>query len=100
MGNTESCGYGVLNLSTVNLNVGFSMGATHYYENSLKYGEVCYRWPGAVFYSIYAYGDTGKNRITDNQCANEILAIAVPSLLAAAAVAGAVVALIYCPSVF
>ena len=36
------------------INVGLSMGMTHYFENGVKKGEIVYRWPGAVHYTVYA----------------------------------------------
>ena len=32
------------------INVGMSMIATHYFENGIKKGEIFYKWPGAVMY--------------------------------------------------
>ena len=54
MGQSQSCGFGVLNLSNwEEINVGLSMGRTHYYENSVKKGTIFYRWPGAVWYTVF-----------------------------------------------
>ena len=66
MGNSRSCGFGVLNDSNFSeINVGLSMGFTHYYENEVKKGKIFYRWPGAVFYTVYAYArdENGVNDI-------------------------------------
>ena len=55
MGSSHSCGFGVLNNSNFSeINVGLSMGPTHYFENGIKQGEIFYCWPGAVFYTVYA----------------------------------------------
>ena len=56
MGNTDSCGIGVINRSTLReINIGLSMCATHNFENGVEHGEIFYRWPGAVFYTVYAF---------------------------------------------
>lgn len=75
MGNTQTCGFGVLNESHMKeLNIGLSMAGTHYYENAVSDGRVFYRWPGAVHYTVYAMArdPEGKNDITDGQCAKQI----------------------------
>lgn len=76
MGATQSCGFGVLNKSTIpEINIGLSMQATHYYENGVKENEIFYRWPGAVWYTVYAYArdPSGKNDITNGQVAKEVV---------------------------
>lgn len=86
MGNTQTCGFGVLNKSHVpELNIGLSMAGTHYYENSVKEGEIFYRWPGAVHYTVYAFvrSPDGKNDITNSTCAKEISGVAITSVVAA-----------------
>ena len=76
MGATQSCGFGVLNKSTIpEINIGLSMQATHYYENGVKENEIFYRWPGAVWYTVYAYArdPSGKNDITNGQVVKEVV---------------------------
>ncbi|KAJ8049385.1 hypothetical protein HOLleu_02116 [Holothuria leucospilota] len=53
MGN-ETSGFAVLNLSSYTVHFGLSMAATHYHENNVKHGEIFYRWPGAVHYTVSA----------------------------------------------
>lgn len=75
MGNTQTCGFGVLNKSNIKqINVGLSMAATHKFENGIKPGEIFYRWPGAVHYTVYAYArqPDGSNDITEGQVAKEV----------------------------
>ena len=69
-------GFGVLNDSNMEINIGLSMAATHYYENSVCKGEIFYRQPGAVHYTVYAFVRMpgGENDITPGQCAKEIAA--------------------------
>ena len=56
MGSSQSCGIGVLNLSNwEEINIGLSMGKTHYYENGVKKGCIFYRWPGAVWHTVYVH---------------------------------------------
>lgn len=67
MGNTQNCGFGVLNNSTLQeINVGLSMGVTHRFENGIKHGQIFYRWPGAVHYTVFAFARKfdGTNDIT------------------------------------
>ena len=42
---------------------------THYFENSVKRGSIFYRWPGAVFYTVYGYPrkPDGSNDMTYSQ---------------------------------
>lgn len=54
MGNKVSCGIGVLNETDFRVMVGMSMIITHYYENYLESGEIFYRWPGTVWYTVFA----------------------------------------------
>ncbi|PIK42163.1 hypothetical protein BSL78_20999 [Apostichopus japonicus] len=68
MGN-ETSGFAVLNLSSYTLHMGLSMAATHYYENNVNHGEIFYRWPGAVHYTVYAQT---APEISDDICAKEI----------------------------
>ena len=75
MGNTQTCGFGVLNKSDMEeINVGLSMSATHKFENGIKPGEIFYRWPGAVHYTVYAFArqPDGSNDITVGQVAKEV----------------------------
>ena len=67
MGNTQSCGFGVLNNSSLpEINVGLSIFATHKFENGIKHGEIFYRWPGAVHSTVYAFArkPDGSNDIS------------------------------------
>eukprot|EP01004_Peranema_trichophorum_P009528 NODE_8278_length_693_cov_61.487719_g7656_i0.p1 GENE.NODE_8278_length_693_cov_61.487719_g7656_i0~~NODE_8278_length_693_cov_61.487719_g7656_i0.p1 ORF type:complete len:192 (+),score=39.11 NODE_8278_length_693_cov_61.487719_g7656_i0:66-578(+) len=58
------------------------MGGTHYYENYVAPGRIFYRWPGAVFYTIYAYPTTEENKMTNGGCVRGIVAAAVGTTLA------------------
>ena len=54
MGNT--CGFGVINKSALTeINIGLSMFATHKFENGVRNGEIFFRCPGAVYYTVYAF---------------------------------------------
>ena len=86
MGNQISMGIGILNNTNFKITVGLSMGATHYYENDVLPGQIFYRNPGDVWYTIYAYPTSSKTRLTDGQLAKEILTISLSSI--AAAIAG------------
>jgi len=48
MGQKESRGIGVLNLSSATLTIGFSAGMTYYKELEVKQGEIFYRGTGPV----------------------------------------------------
>lgn len=88
MGNTQTCGFGVLNESHMKeLNIGLSMAGTHYYENAVRDGKIFYRWPGAVHYTVYAMArdPEGKNDITDGQCAKEITGASLVGIVTAGA---------------
>ena len=66
MGNSVNAGIGVLNKSEFStINVGLSQGFTHYYENDINNGEIFYRWPGAVWYTVYV--TNGDNRLSHGQ---------------------------------
>ncbi len=76
------------NSSLQEINVGLSMAAMHYFENSVKYGEIFYRRPGAVWYTVIAFArqPDGSNDITKGQCAKEVtLAVLVGAGAAVAA---------------
>ena len=104
MGNTKTCGFGVLNNSRLQeINVGMSMGALHKFENSVKYGEIFYRWPGAVWYTVMAFArqPDGSNDITSGRVGKEVALAALFATgvgaitmapLAAAAMTGAALA--------
>eukprot|EP01084_Bolivina_argentea_P263020 445038_1 len=81
MGTNQSSGFGVLNSTGFPLTIGLSMGGTHYYENKVKNGEIFYRRPGAVYYTVFAYDSHPSRRITKGQCAKEIASVAVPLAL-------------------
>eukprot|EP01084_Bolivina_argentea_P263019 445037_1 len=81
MGNSQSCGFGALNNTGFPLTIGLSMGGTHYYENRVKPGEIFYRWPGAVYYTVFAYDSHPSRNITNAKCAKQIASIAVPLAL-------------------
>ena len=88
MGNTQKCGFGVLNNSHMKeLNIGLSMAGTHYYENAVGHGKIFYRWPGAVHYTVYAFVRTPdeKNDITDGKCVAEVAGSSVVGIIAAGA---------------
>lgn len=88
MGNTQTCGFGVLNKSHIKeINIGLSMAGTHYYENAVGDGEIFYRWPGAVHYTAYAFVRTpdGKNDITDGKCAAQIAGASIIGIVTAGA---------------
>lgn len=90
MGN-ETSGFAVLSLSSYTLYVGLSMAATHYYENNVKHSEICYRWPGAVHYTVYAQV---APEISNKTCATEITrARLLGATIGVAAVGGAVLSL-------
>ena len=90
MGN-NTCGFGVVNNTEFDLTVCLSMGATHYYENDIRPGEVFYRWPGAVWYTVSVYPSELGGRMTGKQQGKEIaLAIGI-GLGAGAAAAGAAI---------
>ncbi len=59
MGNSESCGFGVLNSTQHKLTVSLAMGPTHYWEENVMPGKVFYRWPGAVFYTVRVFPTLG-----------------------------------------
>jgi hypothetical protein len=61
MGNRASCGIGILNTSDTPVNVRLTMGAGHYWEDTVPNGEIFYRWPGAVFYTVYVYWHNNDN---------------------------------------
>ena len=74
MGNSQTCGFGVLNKSSLNeVNVGLSMGVTHKFENGLRNGEIFYRWPGAVHYTVFVFA---RNHDSSNDL--RYLQMAVP----------------------
>ena len=81
----------MLNKSTIKeLNVGLSMAATHKYENRVRSGEIFYRWPGAVHYTVYAHArqPDGSNDITGGQVAKEVtLGVFIYGAIAGATVA-------------
>ena len=52
MGSNESKGFGLVNLTTKEVNVVLSMAAPHYYENKIKPGNIFYRDPGPVHYTV------------------------------------------------
>lgn len=89
MGNNTSNGFGVLNLSTYKVNIGLSMGGTHYYENGVNHGEIFYRCPGAVHYTVYA--QVGPE-ITPTSNAKEIAGATAVGVVTAAAVVAPVAA--------
>lgn len=81
------------------------MAATHKFENCVRNGEIFYRWPGAVWYTVFAYArqPDGSNDITEGQVVKEVTlgvflygAVAgvsvatMDTMLAEAAVAGAI----------
>lgn len=73
MGNDQTRGIGVLNNSNIReINVGLSMGPTHYFENGIKPGEIFYQRTGAVHYTVYAFArqPDEKNDIIKGQVAN------------------------------
>ena len=72
MGNKESCGFGAVNNTKHNLTVCMSMGATHYFENDIAPGEVFYRWPGAVWYTVYVYPSELYRKMTTARVAKEV----------------------------
>ena len=72
MGNNTSCGFGVVNNTKFNLTVRLSMGATHYFENDIRPGQVFYRWPGAVWYTVDVYPSELGGRMTRENWAKEI----------------------------
>ncbi len=59
MGNSESCGFGVLNSTQHKLTVCLTMSSTHYWEENVMPGKIFYRWPGAVWYTVYVYPTIG-----------------------------------------
>ena len=50
------------------------MAATHKFENCVRNGEIFYRWPGAVWYTVFAYARQadGSNDITEGQVVKEV----------------------------
>ena len=84
MGNTESLGFGILNSTPYPMTIALSMAATHYYENNVKSGEIFYRWPGAVHYTVYAYPYNKDSKMTNIKACSEI---ALASILGISTVA-------------
>jgi hypothetical protein len=76
-------GFGLLNMTNFKITVGLSMGATHYYENDVLPGQIFYRWPGAVWYTLYCCPTTDQTRMTDGKAAREIITVAGSSIAAA-----------------
>ena len=96
MGNSQSCGIGVLNNSNLEINVGMSMVATHYFENGIKKREIFYKWPGAVTYTVFAFArskkpneEAGTNDLTKERVIKEV--IIVSGVLGGGIAVGAVV---------
>lgn len=95
MGQTQSGGFGILNLSSFEVHMGLSMAGTHYYENSVSHGKIFYRWPGAVHYTVYAQVSP---EITDGTAAKELVTSSVIGVttavatIASAGLAGAPIA--------
>jgi len=52
MGANESKGFGLVNLTNKKVNIVLSMAAPHYYENNIKPGEIFYRHPGSIHYTV------------------------------------------------
>lgn len=89
MGN-ETSGFAVLNLSSYTLHFGLSMAATHYYENNVKHGEIFYRWPGAVHYTVFAQT---APELSNKTCVKEITKASLLGVTCAGAAAAAVICL-------
>eukprot|EP00756_Hemistasia_phaeocysticola_P011049 Hpha_TRINITY_DN15078_c8_g2::TRINITY_DN15078_c8_g2_i3::g.123701::m.123701 len=84
MGN-KMAGYGLLNETDVPVTVGLSMGGYHYYENSVLPGEIFYRWPGAVHYTITCFPTGDDTYITDGSCVSSTIMSSVAGIATAAA---------------
>ena len=97
----------MLNNSDLEINVGLSMAALHYFENGVKPGEIFYKRPGAVWYTVIAFvrQTDGGNDITRGLVAKQVTravffaggaAVALPLLgiIPAAAAVGAAVAVL------
>ena len=66
MYSTVNAGIGVLNKSAYEtINVGLSMFFTLYHENDIKQGEIFYRWPGMLWYTVYV--TNGDNKLSHGQ---------------------------------
>lgn len=65
--------------------MGLSMAATHYYENSIGHGQIFYRWPGAVHYTVYAQV---APEITSSTSAKEIVTATAIGVTTAVGVIG------------
>lgn len=85
MGVHTDGGFGVLNMTNFKITCGLSMGATHYYENDVLPGQIFYRWPGAVWYTVYCLPTTDSTRMTDGKCAKEIITVSASAIGAGAA---------------
>ena len=85
MGVHTDGGFGVLNMTNFKITCGLSMGATHYYENDVLPGQIFYRWPGAVWYTVYCLPTTDSTRMTDGKCAKEIITVTASAVGAGAA---------------
>lgn len=67
-----NAGFGILNNANFAITFGCSIAATDYYENDVQPGEIFYRWPGAVWMTLFARPTTDKTRYTNGKCAWEI----------------------------
>ena len=67
MGNSQNCGFGVLNDTDDEVTVILSMGGPHYYENSIPPRGLFYRWPGAVHYTVIAYKTDDIGELTEKE---------------------------------
>ena len=95
MGNNQSRGFGVWNNTRQNLTICLRMGATHYYENDVRPGEVFYRWPGAVWYTVHAYSTENVGHMTDSRRNWEIIKVVLFSVFTAVVVFSLVGILLY-----
>ena len=53
------------------------MGVTHYFENGVGQGEIVYRWPGAVYYTVYAVAQE-PNGLNDLSGGMRLVPLGVP----------------------
>ena len=85
MGNKQSCGFAVMNDTEHEVTVGLSMGATHYFENNIRPGQIFYRRPGAVHYTVYAYKTDEFGPMTESKRLKQIAMVTAGSTAAAGA---------------
>jgi len=84
-------GFGVRNDTDKLLRIGLSMDAIHCSDNEVRHGEIFYRRPGAVWYTVFAYEALPDNEITTTKVTLGIIIVAGKIILPVLAVGGGLI---------